>query len=359
MIDTVSMNQAIPYLRDLARQYSAPIEVLGLATGTGDDCLNRFSIPKVLGLSTEERDLLDNLAGRGRSTKAVLAVDLSSAKNGLGVKISCRLIPGRNQETSEFFGADVLITPHDGGLASYLPAEVLESAFPCVDVRDITNAMLEKYVRHAGIMTTINDAPYLYVPIPLTAGAYGTKNSYYNTDVAVSRIVDMNRCDAGDAVGDIHVHYAESRESARPDQLALMKEIGDDYFRYPSSFDFISFANSRTDFEVVLNHWDFGRRQKNSKAPNGAAREIRTAQLVMRAVVALTPPEHSSACDVVGMSVLDIRTFTADPAAEDVTMAAAKKANSPDATVGDKVRYFSIIKDLVKDTMPDFVDMSC
>jgi hypothetical protein len=344
----MKMSQAVPYLRNLSNQFPMPIEVLGLITGDNDECLTHFWVARVLGILTNRRDILDNLIGHEGPTKAMLAVDLSVPKNGLGIKMSYCAASGRNQETTEFFGADMVIPASDMGLASYLRHDVIRDYFPNIDLKDITSAQLERLVRDSGVRTTICDMPYLYFPVPLTAEAYGSENCFYNTDAVVRHIVSMNQCEGGTILGDIHLHYAQSRRTASAEQLAIMNAVGNDYFRFPSSYDFLKFISSQSEFEKAL----------NSVEGDGIANSglKKSARLVLRGIIALTPQGNPER-DMVGMSFLDVNTLE-DRKLEKEATDAAKVANSEDATVQDKIRYFSIVKNMVSDRMPDYVDMS-
>jgi hypothetical protein len=77
----------------------------------------------------------------------------------------------------------------------------------------------------------------------------------------------------------------------------------------------------------------------------------------MRGIVALTPHTDPTKRQLMGTSFMDIRTYIEDRKAEKRLLDAAVAANKDDATIQDKVSYFDIVRHLVSDKLPDFVDL--
>jgi len=114
----------------------------------------------------------------------------------------------------------------------------------------------------------------------------------------------------------------------------MMDAIGEDYYRLPSAYDFVSFYCS---------HQRMNKLGLDSKC-------------IVRGIVALTDEGDPAKRELLGTSFLDIRAVT-DPHTQKEIMDRAERANET-KSFEDVKHYFDMIKTMVTEGMPDFVDTS-
>jgi hypothetical protein len=345
--DTVAAGDAVAFLVQRSRQYTSEIEVMGYLIGTGDDYLDRFTLPKVLGIASENRDLLDPLVHFSGLTSTMFASDLDrTIEQSLGVRISyCH---HDCIETNAFLAGSQLVTVRGQPLVCYLSPLAREKYWPGADPADISDTMLAAIVRERGCpVTTLTQTSsegqqhatrrYMVLPETLEVGQFGLRNSYYPIRQVLRRVLspDNNKFDSGLSYGDIHIHPSSTRRRASPEQRDMMDAIGADYYRLPSAYDVVTFYGS------------FSRMEKYGL----------DTKTVVRGIVALTDADDPTRRELLGTSFLDLRAVTNDQRVEKELLTRAEKANET-KSFEDVKRYFDMVKSMVTEDMPDFVDTS-
>lgn len=339
---------AVDFMVHKSHEFTSKIEFVGYLTGSGDAHLDRFSVPSILGVNSDQRDLLDKLIQFSGSTEVMLASDLDlSLEESLGIRISH--LDNDEVESARFFSSRVLVTPGAQGLSSYPSAFDRSRYFQSARQEDLDDALLAKVVREQGVPMTLitrldserpirnNIRRFFYLPWSIDIGQFGTRNSYY-PNLQFLRLLlspDLNRFDSGLSYGDIHIHESSTRKRATPEQRDMMDAIDEDYYRLPSAYDFVSFYCSH---------------QRMNKLGLDT-------QCVVRGIVALTDEEDPARRELLGTSFLDTRAVTDDPRTEKEIMGRAERANET-KSFEDVKHYFDMIKTMVTEGMPDFVDVS-